>query len=127
MLDLAFLLACSVPPTSDAVRQDLVLSRLDRVEARRLAGRRIRCVVEIDSPESDMPDGSVGYECVSADAASRCVWLRPGQDVPASESLTVEGVLRVMEHRPSVGADGTRFEEFTEYRLMDGRVIRPGE
>jgi len=104
----------------------VVFADLKRHEALRLGGRRVRLIVEIDSPESDMPDGSVGYECVSADPASRCVWLRSGQEIPPSDWLTVEGVLQAIEHRPSVGADGTRFEGFIEYRLVDGLVLRPG-
>ena len=49
------------------------------------------------------------------------MWLREGSWRPGE--LFVRGRLRVVEHPPSVGAGGTRFEGFTEILLADANPV----
>ena len=79
-------------------------------------------VGRIDSPEWEF-EGIRWHDCQSCDDTLRAVWfVRPGQAENGS-AVVVEGTLRVIHHRATVGKDGTRFPEFVEYRLVHCRRV----
>jgi hypothetical protein len=124
---LALLLAvlpADVPRPSFAVEVVHNLDTLRPVEAAQLAGHRLKFRVSLDS----LPDWHGDYTLYASDGpddVTRTVWFLPGQDPHQGEVVTVEAVLVVLFHRERSGANGTRFEGFREYRLMDAvRVSR---
>jgi hypothetical protein len=91
------------------------LARLTPGEAQFLVGKRARYRISLGS----LPDNHVGFvlfDCQSNDHIDRTVWLDLEQEL-ASEMI-VEATLHVLHHPARVGGDGTRFEGFTEYRLV---------
>jgi hypothetical protein len=100
------------------------LTSLKPEEAKEVSKERGILELVLDSPETEMADGSLAYECVSADGVSRCVWFRPSEEVPQAGKVIVQGFLRIIHHPPSIGSDGTLFEGFTEYRIMRARLVR---
>ena len=94
-------------------------ARLTASEAEGLQGRPGKYRIVLDSREWEH-DGCFVYDCQSADRIRRSVYFAPGQDTEEDE-LTVQAVLRIIDHAPAVGADGTRFEGFREYRLTEAR------
>jgi len=80
-------------------------------QARDLAGKSARFVVELDSPEWP-EEGRVGWQCKNADQDSKIVWLPEGRAVDGP-SVIVEGKVSVLEHRAKDGFPG-----FTELRLV---------
>jgi len=93
----------------------LQFATLTEAEARHLHGKRIKVLVELDSPAWE-DGGFLGFECVSADVNSRTLLL-DGRD-ESCDLMIVEGMLRVFRHPPS--ADGA-FPGFVEYRLVNAR------
>src|SRR5262245_50344646 len=128
---LAVLLAlalAALPVSGDApapIRFDIArtydLTNLSPLGAGSLRHQRATFRVALDSSE-DLHNGYTIYGCESVDGKLRTVWLVPGVEV--DDEMTVEATLRVIVHAPTVGANGTRFEGFTEYRLMDAVRVK---
>jgi len=94
-------------------------ARLTATEAEQLKGKLARFRIVLDSREWEH-DGLMVYDCKSVDRIRRSVFFARGQDTEDDE-LTVEAVLRIIDHAPAVGVDGTQFEGFREYRLVEAR------
>jgi len=94
-------------------------ARLTASEAEHLQGKPARFRIVLDSREWEH-DGCFVYDCQSADRIRRSVYFARGQDTEEDE-LTVEAILRIIDHAPAVGLDGTQFEGFREYRLTEAR------
>src|SRR5215813_406456 len=94
-------------------------AKLTASEAEHLQGKPARYRIVLDSREWEH-DGLMVYDCKSIDRIRRSVCFALGQDTEEDE-LTVEAVLRIIDHAPAVGADGMQFEGFREYRLVEAR------
>ena len=79
-----------------------------------LIGKRALYRIVLDSTEGDH-DGFILYDCQTQDGTFRCVWLYAGQEF--ADEMVVEATLVVLYHPATVGAMGTKFEGFIEYRL----------
>jgi hypothetical protein len=119
LVSLALSFPCDVPRIDDRAEHARDFATLTGDEIRRLDGTLFTVV--IDSPEMEMPNGSIAYECVSADRVSRCVWFQPDEEIPQAGKLMVRGRLQVIHHPPSVHG-GVLFEGFTEYRVLQARL-----
>jgi hypothetical protein len=84
-------------------------------------GRRARYRIELDSSEWEQ-GRYVAYDCRTDDMTHKTVWLVPGEE--ATDEMEVEARLVILRHRGWIAQDGTRFEAFTEWRLMDARRCR---
>ena len=102
-----------------ATEQAHDLATLTATEAEQLKGKLARFRIVLDSREWEH-DGLMVYDCRSADRIRRSVFFARGQDTEEDE-LTVEAVLRIIDHARAVGLDGTQFEGFREYRLVEAR------
>jgi hypothetical protein len=94
-------------------------STLTAQEAEHLQGKLAKFRIVLDSREWEH-EGLMVYDCKSVDRIRRSVSFARGQDTEEDE-LTVEAVLRIIEHARSLGLDGTQFEGFREYRLTEAR------
>jgi hypothetical protein len=92
------------------------LATLTPAEARLLEGRRARYLVVRDS----LPDWEgryTSYDAVAPLDLCASVYFIRERDCDG----IVEATLTIVEHRAWTTPDGTCFEAFTEYRLMDTR------
>ena len=115
MMLLALLLTVAdVPQARDGFQRTHELHRLTHSQAERLVGRRAFYSIRIESLP-DREGDCILYDCQSPSDVHATAWLPIGQEL--AEAMTVEATLRIIVHQPSVGADGTPFVGFTEYRL----------
>jgi hypothetical protein len=91
------------------------LADLRPAEARRLAGRRARFRVVLDSLQ-DVATHS--FDCLAPDELHASVYLRLGQE--AADAMTVEARLWVIDFPPGLG-----FPSLREYRLVNAVRVRP--
>jgi hypothetical protein len=107
------------PNYSDAVDRAYVLAELTPWEAARLEGRRARFLAEPDSlPE--FVGRSTAFDVTAPEGLHASVFLFGCHDeLPGT--MIVEATLAIVEQPAWVAPDGTRFDGFTEWRLLDAR------
>ena len=107
-------------PAADQTVYDFAL--LNPSAAAALHGKTARFRVVLDS-SADRRLGRVCYDCVTPDDRERTVYFRPGQG--EENEMVVEARFMVLYHPARQASDGTAFEDFAEYRLMDAVRARP--
>ncbi len=115
------LLLLDVPAPSSATARTHKLATLTERQAQRLAGKRLRFAVQLDSPETEV-DGEHVFDCRSANPADvRSVYFCPGEVIGENEvDVVVEGTLHIIRQRAWMGVPA-----YTEYRIMDAVRVRP--
>jgi hypothetical protein len=111
---LLLLLPAADPSHAPEAEQAFVMSKLTPAEAAFPAGKRAKFRIVLDSTD-DTWDGFVGYDVRCPEPFYATVRLYPRQEV--ADEMTVEATLRVIHHPATVGAMGTLFPAFLEYRL----------
>jgi hypothetical protein len=99
------------------------LATLTERQADRLEGRRELYHVTLEGEPDQRDDGGATYDCTGDGAGLRTLWLVPGE--PARRTMTVEAVLRRVQHPLLPGADGPGVPALLEYRLTEARVVGP--
>lgn len=93
-------------------------------DVRSLVGKPARYRIRLDSLEDECESYRI-FDCDTADATRRSVYFRTGQPLDRDD-YTVAAVLIVLHHKATVGADGTLFVGFTEYRLVNAVPLYEG-
>src|SRR5262245_2100892 len=112
----------------DGLRSDtslvptLDLARISYLAALDLEGRVVRVSFTCSSLPCDFGNGFV-VEADGPDHQSRMVWFAKGENPNwTADSHTVEGVLSVVCHQPSVH-DNIRFPGFVEVKIVGARRV----
>jgi hypothetical protein len=91
-----------------------------------LHGERARFRIKLNS-EADSEELQVVYDDIGKEVVDRTVWFVGGQEIVDDQyEMIEESDVRIFHPGPCVTLVRMRFEEYTEYRLMDARRCRRG-
>jgi hypothetical protein len=109
-------LAIILPPDLAQVGS-IDFARITEVEARKMNGRQVRCLISIESPEWTF-EGFRWFDARSANDTIRTVRFAGEGIAREGETIVVEGRFLRLYHAAKTGEDGTIFTAILEYRLI---------
>lgn len=104
-------------------RSHLTFAGMKASDAEERRGEWLTCVVRFASSSAEN-EGQLLYECEGHDDVYRTIWFREPVALDETAFHLIRARLRVITH-PDRMIDGTQFQGFTEFRLVNARLIRP--